>query len=60
MKFKVVKEASKPVIKMANFRLPEPLLEELREVAEAEGISVTELVRQMLRFCIDEYNTKKK
>jgi len=58
--FKIVKETDKPVIKMANFRLPEPLIEELKEIAENEEISLTELVKQMLRFCIDDYNAKKK
>lgn len=59
MAFKIVKETDKPVIKMANFRLPESLLEELKEIADKEDISLTALVKQMLRFCIDEYNKKK-
>jgi metal-responsive CopG/Arc/MetJ family transcriptional regulator len=59
MGFKIAKETERPAIKMANFRLPESLLNELRDVSEKEGISLTELVKQMLRYCLDEYKKKK-
>ncbi len=59
MAFKITKETDRPAIKMANFRLPEPLIEELKSIAEKEEITVTELVKQMLQFCIEEYRERK-
>lgn len=60
MEFKITKETDKPAIKMANFRLPETLIEELKFISEKENITTTELVKQMLQFCINEYKSKKK
>ena len=59
MAFKIVKETDTPALKMSSFRLPEPLLEELKDISEKEGISMTDIVKQMLQYCVDEYKKGK-
>jgi predicted DNA-binding ribbon-helix-helix protein len=60
MPFKVVKETETPALKMASFRLPEPLIEDVKEIAEKENVSLTDLVKQMLQYCVDEYQKGKR
>lgn len=43
----------KEVFKNKTFRLPESLLKECSEIANKNGISINEFVRQSLRFAID-------
>ncbi|HLE00567.1 MAG TPA: CopG family antitoxin [Bdellovibrionota bacterium] len=59
MSFKVTKADDRPSLKLVNFRLPETLMEELKEIAGKEEITVTDLVKQMLHYCIEEYKKKK-
>lgn len=44
----------KTIKKQANFRLPEPLLEELREIAERADKPQSEIVREAVKDKIAE------
>lgn len=60
MVFKVDKNADKPELKLFSFRLPIKLMEALNQVSEKEKVSTTELVRQMLKHCLDTYEKQRK
>lgn len=49
----------KQEIKQANFRLPEDLLNDLREVADNEQVSQTVIVREAISDKVDEIRNKK-
>lgn len=40
-----------------NFRLPKPLLKELEDLSEKQGVKQPELVRRALREFLDKYKT---
>ncbi len=58
MKLFKVKKTEEMINK--TFRLPQNLLEELTKVAEAEHVSVNNLVRQCCEYALNNMKTEKK
>ena len=57
MKLFKVKQTEEMINK--TFRLPQSLLEELTKVAEAEHVSVNNLVRQCCEYALNNMKTEK-
>lgn len=51
------REIDGDVMMARNFRLPKPLLKELEDLSEKQGVKQPELVRRALREFLDKYKT---
>ena len=40
-------------------RIKDDILDNIKEIAKKEGISINQVVNQSLQFAIDDYNNKK-
>ena len=59
MTFKIDATKIKKKARPKSFRITYDLIEALEKIAKKHGISVNEVVNQMLQHCVDDYEKKK-